>query len=364
MISLRKLIEFNPSAQSAEEAPTVAAAYPVEKGPKDPTSLLPAYQSVVPAMLKAMGASAQRAVPNMGDMIASTLGLIADSLNRLSSSDALRKSEREVELELRNWADSAHKYHSDNEKAIRDLLHVIAEAAETTGSRDERFGREIVDLSERLRAVSKMENVPIIRRSIADNANALANCATKMADEGRASIQKLTSEIAEYESRLEAMERRALTDPLTGICNRRGFEQELARLISAHKPFSLLVADLNEFKAANDRYGHLAGDEILRQFANELKTQFRNEDTVARWGGDEFVCIVIGSGQEADTRADRIRHWVLGDYKIPVDDHVQTININAAIGAVYWNGAETGDELFARADKEMYKAKESSRQPA
>ena len=183
-----------------------------------------------------------------------------------------------------------------------------------------------------------------------------------MADESRESVRKLTSEIAEYQTRLLASERRALVDPLTGLCNRRGFEQQLEQRVRSRRPFSLLVVDLNGFKQINDRHGHLVGDEILKQFADELKAQFLPEDTVARWGGDEFASIVGGAAKEGAARADRVRHWVLGEYNVVLDSGTIGVTVDAALGTLAWIGAESGLELFARADREMYRAKEKSRQ--
>ena len=111
-------------------------------------------------------------------------------------------------------------------------------------------------------------------------------------------------------------------------------------------------------------FARAAGDDILRQFSDEFKAQFRTEDAVARWGGDEFVAIVTGPPAEGAARIERVRHWALGAYKINVDDRTVSVKVDAAIGTVFWNGTESAEELFARADKEMYRVKESSRLPA
>ncbi len=213
-----------------------------------------------------------------------------------------------------------------------------------------------------MRKAAGLDSLQLIRRSITEDASALTVCVARMVEEGRESVRKLTSEVADYQTRLVASERRALADPLTGLCNRRGFEQQLELRVQRRKSFSLLVVDLNGFKLANDRYGHLVGDEILRQFAVELKAQFLPEDTVARWGGDEFAVIVSGGVKEGLARADRVRHWALGEYKITIDSRTIPVNVDAALGLMAWDGAETGAELFARADKEMYRMKEKSRE--
>ncbi len=267
-----------------------------------------------------------------------------------------------VDEALSLWANKAQENQRQSEQTVRELLLVVFEATESNGNRDEKFSREITELSNRLRRVAGLDNLPQIRRSIIENTSALNKSVAKMADEGRESIKKLTSEIADYQTRLIASERRALIDPLTGLANRRGFEQQLEQRVQSGQPFSLLVVDLNGFKATNDRYGHIVGDEILKRFATELKAQFLSEDTVARWGGDEFVGIVAGPAREGAARADHVRHWVLGEYELTFDDQTINVVVDAALGTVAWNGTESGLELFARADKEMYRVKQAARE--
>ena len=106
------------------------------------------------------------------------------------------------------------------------------------------------------------------------------------------------------------------------------------------------------------------GDQILRRFAGEFGAQFRLEDTVARWGGDEFVAIITGPENEGAARAERVRQAARGDFKITVDDETVSLMVDAAMGIVSWNGVESGLRLFARADKEMYWARRSAREMA
>jgi len=350
MISLKKFLE-------SENAILCQPNTPVPfKTVQDSGIFLSAWQ----ATLAAIRINSQRVVPAPGSTIDSALARISDELNHAATPEAVHGAERQVDEELTRWADKAQEGQQQSEQTIRELLVAVSEATESTGNRDEKFSREIVALSDRLRAIAGLNNLPTIRRSIIENASALDDTVTRMAEEGRESINRLTSEVAEYQTRLDASERRALIDPLTGLCNRRGFEQQLDMRVQSRRSFSLLVADLNGFKAMNDQHGHVLGDEILRQFATELKGQFLADDTVARWGGDEFVCIVAGPAQEGAARAERIRHWVLGEYKIPADTTTITVKVDAAVGTVAWNGAESGLELFARADKEMYRMKQGA----
>jgi len=351
MISIKKFLETEETNTSPAEGRVRAPEARVQ----EVCSPLAAYQSA----LRSMGIHGHRAVASLGPAIEAALSEISQNLTQNHSPEALAESRRMVEEQLTQWADKAERNQKEREQTVRDLLQVVFEAGESTGNRDEKFSREISELSERLRVVAGLESVPMIRRSIMENATALNHTVARMATEGRESIRKLTSEIAEYQTRLVASERRASLDPLTGLYNRRGFEQQLELRIQKREPFSLLLADLNDFKTANDRYGHLVGDEILRQFADEFRQQFVAEDTVTRWGGDEFAAIVAGPPKEGELRADRVRQWVLGDYNINVEAKTITLKVDAALGTVSWNGEETGQELFARADREMYRVKQA-----
>jgi len=364
MISLKKFIDSQSVGSESPEIPgdeihrREPDRHAPEKYAMESGGMLSAYQSA----LAAMGTHGQRAVPILGTMIQTALSRISDGLSRSPTPELIRDSRRMVEEQLGLWADKAQQNQKESEQTIRDLLMVVFDATESTGTRDEKFSREIAELSDRLRTVAGLDSLPVIRRSITENATALTDCVARMAEEGRESVRRLTSEIADYQTRLLASERRALVDSLTGLCNRRGFEQQLELRVQGRKPFSLLVVDLNGFKAVNDRYGHPVGDEVLRQFAGELKAQFLPEDTVARWGGDEFVGIVGGPIKEGAVRADRVRHWVLGEYNITIENKTIAVKVDAALGTAAWNGSESGPELFARADKEMYRAKEKSRE--
>ena len=102
-------------------------------------------------------------------------------------------------------------------------------------------------------------------------------------------------------------------------------------------PFCLILVDLNDFKAVNDRLGHLAGDEVLKNFAGKLRTQFPSADLVARWGGDEFVVIINSSQNDAEARVGRMRRSPLGECKINSGKQSISVSVAASIGVVEWD---------------------------
>jgi diguanylate cyclase (GGDEF)-like protein len=157
----------------------------------------------------------------------------------------------------------------------------------------------------------------------------------------------------------------ATTDSLTGVYNRRTFkelaEPQLSRSRRARMPVSLLMLDLDHFKRINDTYGHLAGDDVLKAFANLVTKCLRKEDLLARYGGEEFVVLLPGDSQNAAFRlAERIREEVSAQ---PFDANGHLVRVTVSVGIA----SEAGDTLpsleamLGRADEALYKAKNDGR---
>lgn len=154
-------------------------------------------------------------------------------------------------------------------------------------------------------------------------------------------------------------------DSLTGCLNKRklaeDIQHECARSQRSDAPFSVLLLDLDLFKQVNDTYGHLIGDKILKQFALQISRELRKQDTLYRFGGEEFVALLPQTnGDGARSTAERIRRRI-GDGKFQSDGG-QYIPITASIGYATWpvDGREP-DELLAVADEGLYIAKQEGR---
>jgi len=180
-------------------------------------------------------------------------------------------------------------------------------------------------------------------------------------------VRQRTEILQSYREELEAanamLRSLAVTDPLTGLLNRRRFEEALEQEVARARrygAFSLLMIDLNLFKRINDTYGHRAGDEVLKTVAQVLQSCCREMDTCARLGGDEFAVILPhtdfhGAAVVRDRILDRIGHAavLMGG---------QEITVTLSIGVAAFTGsATTAAELVAAADAAMYRAKQASR---
>jgi diguanylate cyclase (GGDEF)-like protein len=189
----------------------------------------------------------------------------------------------------------------------------------------------------------------------------------KFEDEDRMTAVSLASHavVALDNARLHRIvEQQALVDGLTGLPNRRQCEDrlagELARVDRFGGPLAIVVADLDWFKDINDRYGHPAGDGVLRKFGTLLGETVRDVDLAGRWGGEEFLLILPGTDLEGGAEvAERIRIALAGRMMVAVDG--TPIPVTASFGVAATPPAKTASELFAAADSAMYEAKRAGR---
>lgn len=165
--------------------------------------------------------------------------------------------------------------------------------------------------------------------------------------------------ITRYQKKLEIL---AVTDELTGLANRREFEMQFRKAESRHRrhdlSLSLLLIDLDNFKAINDSKGHLAGDALLRDVSALIQDNIRPEDCLARWGGDEFILLLTGGLEEAETTARRLTGTISSrGFQASGRD----VSVTVSMGVAEYTTGDTLDSLTRRADTYLYRAKEAGR---
>jgi diguanylate cyclase (GGDEF)-like protein len=175
--------------------------------------------------------------------------------------------------------------------------------------------------------------------------------------EARAELAQTNRELQELNERLEEM---ATTDALTGASNRREFNglvhTEVTRAHRYDQPLSLFILDIDHFKRVNDTFGHEIGDVVLVELADLLRAAMRGGDSLARWGGEEFVVLTPGvDGCGSLELAERMRAGVAA-HVFPVAGRV-----TVSIGVAKYVAGDTANKLFSRADSALYAAKQGGR---
>ena len=154
----------------------------------------------------------------------------------------------------------------------------------------------------------------------------------------------------------EAMRQQANTDLLTGLLNRRGVIEKLEANKAARS--TVAVIDVDRFKAVNDQYGHIIGDEIIRAVGARISGGVSRNDVVGRWGGDEFVIVLELGIDQGTSVVERVFHQVSAE---PLSTSVGDIPVAISVGVSEWVDGEPLDSVLARADAALYSAKDSGR---
>jgi two-component system, cell cycle response regulator len=173
-------------------------------------------------------------------------------------------------------------------------------------------------------------------------------------------LQTLTESLS---ARSVTLEHEALTDGLTGMHNRRYFDDAMNEYLDQFrkidKPIGLMILDLDHFKKVNDTYGHDVGDQVLRQIARCLQEFTRYHDVVARLGGEEFAVVAPNMSRESLFKlADRIRNAISS---LSIKSGQVQLRVTMSIGLAIWDHKETAEELYKRADMQLYQAKRTGR---
>jgi diguanylate cyclase (GGDEF)-like protein len=223
-------------------------------------------------------------------------------------------------------------------------------------------------LVRRLRSQVRTSHLPVILLSAAGSADRRTAGINLGADDFLAKpvdfselLARVRSALRRAEDRAQ-LERRALFDPLTGILNRRGIGEVVARRLAGARrtggSLSVLMVDVDRFKSINDVHGHAAGDTVLRQVARSLTSAVRSADLVGRYGGDEFLIVLPDGDADASQRlATRLRTLHL--QPLAIGDECE-LEISVSVGVAWYQADDTVETLLDRADREMYRVKRTT----
>jgi diguanylate cyclase (GGDEF)-like protein len=348
MISLKKYLDTVQTAADSDSEP-------------DEKSLLPATLVAYRSALLEMGNCSVNACPALGDELSRGLAKLEEHLSKVVTRESVEATESGVQKQLQEWGRRTANHYRQKTDEVKEILIVMAGTAESVGARDQRCAQQIDQVTTRLKKIANLEDLTEIRASIESSAAELKTSIDRMTEEGKAAIDQLRTEVAAFQTRLEEAEQVASNDSLTGLRSRLSVEGQIDRRIEAGSTFCAAIVDIDRFKRVNDEHGHMAGDELLRQFATELKSRCRSKDIVGRWGGDEFIVLLDCALAEAKSQTERLTEWVCGSYTVQGMAGPVKLKVDASIGLAEHMPKETQKGLLARADAEMYRNKAAAR---
>jgi diguanylate cyclase len=234
---------------------------------------------------------------------------------------------------------------------ITDALGISASYEQSLSGATEKL--EITDSRDQLRPI--VESLVASTRQMRETNKAL---------EDRLQLSK--TEISNLQQSLDAIRAESLTDPLTGLGNRKYFDRSIEHAVEqalvSGEPLSLLMFDIDHFKSFNDSYGHLTGDQVLRLVALSLKQTIKGQDITARYGGEEFAVVLPGTGmRHALTVADHIRRAVMAKELKKKSTGEILGRVTISVGVSILNPGDDTDSLIERADACLYAAKRNGR---
>jgi len=241
---------------------------------------------------------------------------------------------------------------------IDDVMKLVTDALGVSAGYD----ASLSSATKQLSAAQTRDQVKTIVASLLKSTREMRD--TNKVLEERLTLSK--SEISNLQHSLEAIRAESLTDPLTGLGNRKYFDRSIEvavqNALENGEPLSLLMFDIDHFKSFNDSYGHLTGDQVLRLVGMSLKQTIKGQDITARYGGEEFAVVLPNTAlRQALTVADHIRRAVMSKELKKKSTGEILGRVTISVGVSMLKPGDDTDSLIERADACLYAAKRNGR---
>jgi diguanylate cyclase (GGDEF)-like protein len=355
MISIRKYLD---GPQAVSKAP--AAESHNRRSTVDLAAVcLDAYRST----LTDVGRCSVDVCSSTGAALENTLVKTADGLAASRSADLLAASAAQVRASLKEWSHNTARHFQQKAGEVKQILLAMAQTTAAVTQRDQRCTDQLTSITASLQRIASLDDISAMRRAIEHSAANLKASIDRMQEQGREVLDQMQAKVAAFETKLQEAEETAACDALTHLRSRLYMEDQLEQRISSASRFCVAILDIDGFKAVNDTHGHVLGDELLKQFAAELRSACRSSDVVGRWGGDEFLVLLDCGIEHAQAQIDRAAKWVCGSYSVQGTEAPVKLNVGASVGLAEFTPTESMKELLDRADSAMYENKRSGRPP-
>ncbi len=252
---------------------------------------------------------------------------------------------------------------SEFDRAFRRLIEAMVKKMNAWSDKLERHTQKLDECS------TQLSNPDLNSAEVQRITNTVITAASSI-KEGSLNIQnemlRNAEAVKELRKQLLEAQAEALTDELTQVGNRKAFNNTIEELIleaeEAPQTLCMILCDIDHFKQFNDTYGHLVGDSVLRYFANLMQKDKQENETICRYGGEEFAILLPNSSlDKAVERSNAIREAIQSAHLKRKNTSEPLKTITASFGVACYQGAETSQDFINRADQALYQAKKSGR---
>lgn len=240
---------------------------------------------------------------------------------------------------------------------LRDVGSTLSQA----GNEADSFGQSLGGIANQVDQRAELSDIRKLLETLLTETRSMQEATCLM----QAHFEVKSREIEDLQQQLQEEKKRAVTDPLTGLCNRMALLDQLNASVGEMQervPPSLIMLDIDHFKSVNDTHGHLIGDRVIRFVAQVLQKNIKGKDTAARYGGEEFTLLLPSTPENgAVAVAEAIRRAVSQAQLVRADNKKPLGQITISAGVATYRDGEDPMELLDRADRALYQAKNQGR---
>jgi diguanylate cyclase len=289
------------------------------------------------------------------------------TLPMVASPESISDFRKKVYERSNDYLKAEKNYLVEREAELQTLVSLLSEAVSAVATENGAYHQEVMQRAQGLSQISQLEDIRKIRTLLAKEVEQLKEVVKKKQTEDREQQEQLSRYVEGLKTKLQTAVNRSLKDPLTGLFNRQGWDQEIINACHSaavmNVSFALALVDIDNFKQINDKHGHQVGDLILSKVGKDFRESFRSEDYLARYGGDEFAFLLqTPSLDKAHKRLERMCKEISSPtYQCTVEKTEYYLRISLSCGVSFYRSGDTPESLFRRADQSLYLAKQAGK---
>ncbi|MDJ0667704.1 MAG: diguanylate cyclase [Desulfobacterales bacterium] len=267
------------------------------------------------------------------------------------------------------YIDHQKAYLEERDRELRNIIDLLTRAMASINSENDAYHRQILEKGEQIEQITRLDDIRKIKSALEREVQSLRSTVeAKQADE-QIRIASLSKRVATLKAELQSAKEESIRDGLTGVYNRRAFDEQIKALMDPNDVqrgrFSILLLDIDDFKCINDTYGHPIGDRVILALADVCRQMIRSDDFLARYGGEEFVILLPGaSRRNAVKKAHQLCKTIAQTRYTLEDDDPPTLSLTVSIGVTARERRDDAEALIARVDKALYQAKQEGKNRA